>query len=98
MEFGTGGKVDVPEEWHDLAMSFKGKSTGSYEDGLRHIREWLKKQGGDPEDAEWVFYLILKNGLEPRPFMYPAFLWGKKVYKKDMEFAWKQLIKKFNNG
>ena len=97
MEFGTGKRVKVPQEFNSMALEFKNRSTGSYEDGLKRIKAWLKKQGGNTDDAEFVFMLILINGLKPRPFMYPAFLYGRKIYKKDMDFEFKRLIKKFNN-
>ena len=65
MEFGTGGLVDVPEGWGEMAMQFKGK-------GIRQIN------------------------IMPRPFMYPAYLYGKSIFNKDIKEALKYLNKKFN--
>jgi len=83
VEFGTGKKVDVPGEWDDFASSFKGKGKGTYDEGVQAIADWLKRKGGDPEDAKWVFYLILKNGVNAQPFLYPGFKAGRKQLKQD---------------
>jgi len=84
VEFGTGKKVDVPDEWNKFASQFKGKGKGTYDQGVKAIADWLKRKGGDPEDAKWVFYLILKNGVNPQPFMYPGFKAGRKQLKQDI--------------
>jgi hypothetical protein len=84
VEFGTGKKVDVPSEWGDFASSFKGKGKGTYDEGVKAIADWLKRKGGNPEDAKWVFYLILKNGVNAQPFMYPGFKAGRKQLKQDI--------------
>lgn len=97
MEFGTGKRVSVPPEFKAMALEFKGKSKGDFKDGLERIRIWCGHVG-IPESAAYpIFMSILKKGLEPRPFMYPAYIYGRKTYKKDLEFKFKQLIKKFNN-
>ena len=83
VEFGTGKKVDVPSEWGDFASSFKGKGKGTYDEGVKAIADWLKRKGGNPEDAKWVFYLILKNGVNAQPFLYPGFKAGRKQLKQD---------------
>ena len=66
-----------------LQAQFKGKGKGNYDQGVKAIADWLKRKGGDPEDAKWVFYLILKNGVNPQPFMYPGFKAGRKQLKQD---------------
>jgi len=96
MEFGTGTRVDIPVGWEAEASKFKGLKTGTFEDGLKRIKAWCRKQGIDEDLAFWIFMKILKVGLTPRPFMYPAYIEGKKVYKKDMEKAFKDLIRKYN--
>lgn len=98
MEFGTGKKVSVPPEFSPMALEFKGKGKGDFKEGLERIKAWCNKHG-IPENAAYpIFMSILKKGLEPQPFMYPAYLYGRKTYKKDLIFVFKKLIKKFNNG
>lgn len=41
---------------------------------------------------------IRKVNLEPQPFMYPAYLEGKKTYSKQMKLVIRDLNKDFNNG
>jgi HK97 gp10 family phage protein len=92
MEFGTGFKFNSPPEFAEMAASFKGKKTGTFEEGVKSIEEWLKKKGGDPKDAKWVLLKIIGAGLNPRPFLYPAWTEGKKQYLKDLE----NLLKTYN--
>ena len=67
MEFGTGGLVDIPNGWEDMALPFKGK-------GIKQVN------------------------ISPQPFMYPAYLEGKKTFKKQMKLVIDKLSNKFNNG
>lgn len=98
MEFGTGKRVSVPSEFADMAAEFKGKKTGSFSDGLKRIKDWCRSHGIDENAAYPIFMSILERGLEPQPFMYPAFIFGRKTFKKDLEAQLQILIKKFNNG
>jgi HK97 gp10 family phage protein len=92
MEFGTGAKVSVPKEFAEMAASFKGQKTGTFEDGLKSIEAWCRAKGIDVKDAKWIFLKILGAGLNPRPFLYPAWTEGKKMYLKDLE----NLLKTYN--
>ena len=92
MEFGTGSKVVVPKEFKDMADSFKGQKTGSFKEGLASIKEWCKAKGIDEKAAYSIFAKILGAGLNPRPFLYPAWTEGKKQYLKDLE----NLLKTYN--
>ena len=40
---------------------------------------------------------IKQVNILPHPFMYPAFLYGKSIFNKDLEDSIKDLNKKFNN-
>ena len=86
VEFGTGGKY-VPGEWDEFASQFEKSSYnpgGTFEEGVKAIEDWLKRKGGDPADAKWVFYLILKNGIHPQPFMWPAYKVASKQLIQDI--------------
>lgn len=96
MEFGTGPRVRVPAEFQEMANRAKGNSNGSFKDGLLAIKEWCRKKGIDEKAAYPIFVAILNNGLEPRPFMYPAYLKAKSTYAKDIKQALKLLNKKYN--
>mgnify|MGYP003668140283 FL=1 len=92
MEFGTGAKVVVPTEFKDMASSFKGQKTGSFKEGLESIKAWCRAKGIDESAAYPIFAKILGAGLNPRPFLYPAWTEGKKQYLKDLE----NLLKTYN--
>ena len=90
MEFGTGTKVNVPTEFKDLAASFKGKK-GNYKEGLAAIKLWCKAKGIDEKFAWVIFAKILGAGVNPQPFLYPAWVKGKKQYLNNLT----KLLKKY---
>jgi len=96
VEFGTGAKVSIPSGWEDIAADFRNKPGGTYEEGLANITRWCQKKGIDVKKAKFIFFLILKNGMAAQPFMYPAFIKGKKTFYKDLKHRIKQLTKDFN--
>ena len=98
VEFGTGAKVQIPAEFAKMASNAKGKGKGSFKEGLQQIKAWCRKKGIDEKFAYIIFVNLLNNGMEAKPFLYPAFLEGKKTYEKQMKVAIKDLNKKFNNG
>lgn len=92
IEFGTGAKVKVPAEFQDIANEFRQKKPGTFEQGLESITDWCKKKGIDPKNAKWIFLKILGAGINPQPFLYPAYIKGKKEYLDNLN----KLIKSFN--
>ena len=95
VEFGTGTKVQVPSEMQKIASQFKNKKSGSFEAGLRAIKDWCKNKGIDQSAAYPIFISILNEGIQARPFLYPAFVKGRKEYKKDLKDLLKVLTKKY---
>ena len=83
VEFGTGGKYK-PGEWDDFAKQFQGKGDGTFDEGVQAIADWLGRHGGNPEDAVGVLFSILKNGISPQPFLWPAFKLGRKQLEQDV--------------
>jgi len=65
VEFGTGVRVKVPNEWKDLA---------------------------------WQFYVNGQGYMPPQPYLYPAYVYGRDKYEKDVNKLIDRLTKKFNNG
>ena len=94
MEFGTGSKVNVPAEFTDMASSFKGKKQGTFKQGLEAIKVWCKSKGIPEEAAYPIFAKILGAGINPQPFLYPAWVKGKKDYQNNLERLLKSLNKK----
>ena len=94
MEFGTGSKVNVPAEFADMAATFKGKKQGTFKQGLEAIKVWCKAKGIPEEAAYPIFAKILGAGINPQPFLYPAYIKGKSEYIKNLNTLLKNLNKK----
>ena len=91
MEFGTGGKVQVPAEFSNMAASFKGGTGRSFKDGLEAIKIWCRAKGIDEKAAYPIFAKILGAGINPQPFLYPAWMKGKTDYQNNLT----KLLKNF---
>ena len=94
MEFGTGTKVNVPAEFADMANAFKGKKQGTFKQGLEAIKVWCKAKGIPEVAAYPIFAKILGAGINPQPFLYPAWTKGRKDYQNNLERVLKSLNKK----
>jgi len=92
MEFGTGAKVVVPTEFKDMAATFKGGTGQTFAQGLEAIKLWCRSKGIPEEAAYPIFAKILGAGINPSPFLYPAYQKGKKDYIKNLE----RVLKRFN--
>ena len=94
MEFGTGSKVNVPAEFQEMAKSFKGAKQGTFQQGLEAIKAWCRAKGIPEEAAYPIFAKILGAGVNPQPFLYPAWIKGKKDYLKNLEKLLSRMNKK----
>jgi HK97 gp10 family phage protein len=94
MEFGTGAKVVVPVEFQEMANSFKGQKSGTFKQGLEAIKVWCRAKGIDEKAAYPIFAKILGAGINPQPFLYPAYIKGKRDYLNNLEKILKRLNKK----
>lgn len=83
VEFGTGGKVSVPTEWQLIASQFKGQRF-NFSDQLERLKQWCRLKGIEEKFAYPILITILKEGIEPQPFMYPAWQKVKKQFSRDM--------------
>jgi hypothetical protein len=91
VEFGTRGKVNVPQGFQEIANKYKGKSKfKSKVDFHDALKIWIKKKlkKSDEEAERLVFPImmkILKVGTEPRPFMVPAYHVARKSLNKFLD-------------
>ena len=88
VEFGTSGlsysNVHVPPEMAEEAAKFKNQ--GSREGTLWDaIEDWGTRNGLDESERYFAYLKILQVGVEPRPYMYPAYLEHKDKYVRDLE-------------
>lgn len=93
VEFGTGGKVDVPREWAKMAAELRRNVRGGgFAEGLQSIKDWCRLKGIDEAAAYPIFITILngnpekgiKSGNRPQPFMYPAWKKTKLQFELDI--------------
>jgi HK97 gp10 family phage protein len=84
VEFGTGAKVDIPAEWKPIIDSLP-KQTFRFDEMLTRLQAWCKLKGIDEKFAYPILITNLKEGIEPRPFMRPAFEEVKKSFEKDIK-------------
>jgi HK97 gp10 family phage protein len=94
MEFGTGSKVNIPAEFADMAAQFRGKRSGSFKEGLEAIKVWCRAKGIPEEAAYPIFAKILGAGVNPQPFLYPAWVKGKRDYLQNLRKLLSRLKKK----
>lgn len=95
MEFGTGTKVKVPAEFAEIAKEFQGKkSKGNWKDALESIKIWCKSKGIDEKAAYPILAKILGAGVNPKPFLYPAYKKGEKDLILNLEKLLKSVNKK----
>lgn len=112
-EFGTGGRVDVPEEMAEVAAQFQGIKGGSMAAFILALTEWVRRHGltgvysvkthrknsnlsnaNDDVQAAWaIARAILRDGLRPRPFLYPAFVNGRAKLLPALEKAYVEMLK-----
>ena len=93
VEFGTGPQVQVPAAFSQMALKFKGGNGGSFEDGLESIKDWCRKKGIEESAAYPIFMSILKKGMRPQPFLYPAYIKGSLDYIQELRKYLKELTK-----
>lgn len=76
LEFGTRSFAAIyvatlPPTWQEYAATFKGGG-GGFEDYFRNIFEWCKRKGIEESAAYPIAISILRNGIRPHPYLYPA--------------------------
>jgi HK97 gp10 family phage protein len=93
VEFGTGKRVNVPPEFSGIASKVRSRGTKSFKEGLQAIKDWCKRLGIDVKAAFPIFMSILRTGVRPRPFMYPAYKMGIRYMDKESKKVLKKLVK-----
>lgn len=89
MEFGTRKYAaqyvaSLPAEWKDFAAQFKGEGGGSFADMVKNLMLWCKQKGIEEKAAYPIALKILREGVRPQPFLYPAVNANLDQLKKDL--------------
>jgi HK97 gp10 family phage protein len=82
VEFGTGKKVKIPSytpaPLKKAAALMRSGRGGNFDDFLTRLSRWARLKG-IPNEAIYPMALsILRNGVEPQPFMRPAYIASRK--------------------
>ena len=92
VEFGTGKRVSVPPEFSGIAADVRSQPVDKGEVVIQKIKDWCKRLGIDVDAAYPIFVSILRTGIKPRPFMYPAYKMAQRYMKKESEKALKRIV------
>ena len=90
IEFGTRKFAaayvsTLPSQWQQFAQQFRGSQPGSFGEFVQRIMAWVKRKGIPEEAAYPIVLKILREGIKPQPFLYPAFTNQTPVLIKDLE-------------
>lgn len=97
VEFGTGAQVEVPAELQDIASQYKGYKSGDFDEFLKEIKAWCKQKGIEEEAAYPIAVSILKKGLKPQPFLWPAYVKHRNELVPKLKKALERLTVKYNS-
>lgn len=90
MEFGTRKFskeyiATLPTDWQKFAYQYKGQGRGSFDEFIISLVGWCKRHGISEKAAYPIAIKILRDGLAPRPFIYPAFNKNKDLLIKELK-------------
>lgn len=90
MEFGTrrfaaAYVATLPTDWQQFAAQYRGGGGGSFQDFVMSLMGWCKRHGISEKAAYPIAIKILKNGLKPQPYLYPAFNKAQDQLIKDLK-------------
>lgn len=78
VEFGTrkfaaAYVATLPPDWQSFANQYRGVGNGTFQEFVLSLMGWCKRHGISDKAAYPIALKILRNGLKPQPFLYPAF-------------------------
>ncbi len=73
VEFGTRTRFKAPPEWTAFASQFKGRTGVLGISAYERIKRWGLAKGFDMNGIRNLYFNIMRYGIHPQPFMYPAF-------------------------
>lgn len=90
LEFGTrrfaaAYIATLPTDWQKFALQYKGGGGGTLQDFVMSLMGWCKRHGISEKAAYPIALKILRNGMAPQPFLYPAFNKNKDLLLKDLQ-------------
>jgi HK97 gp10 family phage protein len=94
IEFGTRKFAasyvsSLPADWQSFAGTFRGKGDGDFKQFLISIMGWCGRKGIDKSAAYPIAMKILREGIRPKPYLYPSIKKRLPVLEKDIEDIFK---------
>lgn len=84
-KFAAAYIATLPADWQKFAAQYKGGGGGTFEDFVMSLMGWCKRHGISEKAAYPIALKILRNGMRPQPFLYPAFNKAKDQLIKDLQ-------------
>lgn len=90
LEFGTRAfsaayVATLPSNWQAYAATFKGKTGATYSDFIIRITEWVRRKGIDQNAAYLIAKKILRYGIRPSPYLFPAVRKNEEILKQRLK-------------
>jgi HK97 gp10 family phage protein len=95
IEFGTRKFAaeyvgSLPSDWKEYAASFQGSTGATKGDFWKSIKAWGERKGLSPSHIYFTYKKILREGIRPKPFMYPSVIKNLPILIKDIKDIFKQ--------
>ena len=79
VEFGTRKYAasyvgSLPADWQIMAAERKGSGGGTFAEFISRIMGWMKRKGVEQKYLYPIALKILRDGIKPHPFLYPAYI------------------------
>jgi len=84
-KFATAYIATLPADWQVFAKQYKGGGGGTFAEFVMSLVGWCKRHGISEKAAYPIALKILREGMKPQPFLYPAFNKAKDQLIKDLQ-------------
>ena len=84
-KFAAAYIATLPADWQKFAAQYKGGGNGTFDDFLLSLVGWCKRHGISEKAAYPIAIKILREGMKPQPYLYPAFNQAKDKLLEDLK-------------
>lgn len=89
VEFGTrrfaaAYVATLPADWRAFANQYRGTGSGTFQEFVMNLMGWCKRHGISDKAAYPIALKILREGMKPQPYLYPAFNTNKDLLLKEL--------------
>lgn len=85
-KFAAAYVTTLPPDWQAFAAQYRGAGgNGNFQQFVQSLMGWCKRHGISDKAAYPIALKILRDGLKPQPFLYPAFNKNKDILIKELQ-------------